>query len=126
MHTSILNSQAIYAEEKKPFFRLTFSDKNITIAVLENVQDFMKKGDTLNHCLFTNEYFKEKDSLIFSPRIDNILVETIEVSLSKMVILQCRGLKNENSKHHKVILNLMKNNLYQVQTRMKKQKQETV
>lgn len=126
MRTEILNAQEIYAEEKKPFFGLTFSDKNITIAVLENVQDFMVEGDTLSHCLFTNEYYTKKDSLILSARIEGIPVETIEVSLSKMDIVQCRGQKNKNSKHHKMILNLMNKNLYQVRSRLKKLKQETV
>ncbi len=56
--------------KKKTFFGLTFSDKNITIAVLENVQDFMKERDTVSHCLFTNEYYTKKDSLILSARIE--------------------------------------------------------
>ncbi|WP_211253759.1 PcfJ domain-containing protein [Flavobacterium daejeonense] len=46
----------------------------------------MEEGDALNNYLFTNEYFKKKDSLIFSARIDNTPIETIEVSFSKMKI----------------------------------------
>lgn len=126
MRTEILNAQQIYSEEKKPFFGLTFSNGNLTIIVLENVQDFMEEGDTLSHCIFTNKYYNKKDSLIFSARIDKIPVETIEISLSKMEIVQCRGLKNNNSKHHKMILNLMKRNLYQIRSRLKKRKPETV
>ncbi|MGM8362079.1 DUF1810 family protein [Flavobacterium sp. ARAG 55.4] len=37
-------------------------------------------------------------------------------------ILPCRGLKNKNSKHHKMILNLRKKNLYKVHSHMKKNK----
>ncbi|KDN55710.1 hypothetical protein FEM21_13120 [Flavobacterium seoulense] len=126
MRHEILKEQQLYTKQKKPFFGLSFSNENLTISLLENVQEFMEEGDTLNHCIFTNEYFKRKDSLIFSARIDNIPIETIEVSLSKMKIVQCRGLKNKNSKHHKMILNLMQKNLYQVCSRMKKNKNETV
>lgn len=90
--------------------------------VLENVSEFIEEGDSLKHCVFTNEYFKKKDSLLFSVRIDNKPIETIEVSLSKMEIAQCRGMKNNKSQHHKVILNLMKRNLYQIRSRMKKKK----
>lgn len=124
MRNEILQEQQKYSEDKNPFLGLCFSNEAITISLLENVQDFIEEGDTLNHCLFTNEYFKKKDSLIFSARIDNIPIETIEVSLSKMKIVQCRGLKNNNSKHHKMILNLMNKNLYQVRSRMKKSKND--
>ncbi|WP_409415734.1 PcfJ domain-containing protein [Flavobacterium sp. PS2] len=122
MRAEILQAQESYVEEKKQFFGLCFTNENITIKVLENVQDFLEEGDTLHHCIFTNEYFKKKDSLLFSAQIDNKPMETIEVSLSKMKVAQCRGMKNSKSKHHKIILNLMKKNLYQIRTRMKKGK----
>ena len=84
----------------------------------------MEEGDTLKHCVFTNEYFKKKDSLVFSARIDSKPLETIEVSLSKMEVAQSRGLKNNKSQHHKIIMELMKKNLYQIRLRMKKEKYE--
>lgn len=86
------------------------------------MQDFLEEGDILRHCIFTNEYFKKKDSLIFSARIDNTPVETIEVSLSKMEITQSRGMKNNKSQHHKIIMELMKKNLYQIRSRITKKK----
>ncbi|KIA95652.1 MULTISPECIES: PcfJ domain-containing protein [unclassified Flavobacterium] len=122
MRDEIQQAQEVYAEEKKHFFGISFSHENLTIKVLENVQNFMEEGDILQHCIFTNEYFKRTDSLLFSAQIDNKPIETIEVSLSKMEIVQCRGLKNSKSKHHKIILELMKKNLYQIRSRMKKQK----
>lgn len=122
MRAEIEQAQILYTQEKKQFFGLCFSEKNINITVLENVTEFMEEGDTLKHCVFTNEYFKKKDSLLFSARIHNKPVETIEVSLSKLEIAQCRGLKNNISKHHKIILSLMKKNLCQIRTRIKKEK----
>jgi hypothetical protein len=124
MRSEIEQAQALYSQEKKQFFGLSFSEANITITVLENVTDFMEEGDSLKHCIFTNEYFKKKDSLVFSARIDNKPVETIEVSLSKMEIAQCRGMKNNKSKHHKIIMELIKKNLYQIHSRKKKRKAE--
>ena len=124
MRAEIEKAQGLYAEEKKHFFGLCFSGAGITISVLENVSEFMTEGDSLRHCVFTNEYFKKIDSLLFSARIDNKPIETIEVSLSKMEIAQCRGLRNHNSKHHKAIFSLMKKNLYQIRSRMKKKKAE--
>ncbi|WET03962.1 PcfJ domain-containing protein [Flavobacterium sp. YJ01] len=120
MRTEILEAQSVYAEEKKDFFGLCFSEKNLTVSVIENVQDFMAEGDNLHHCVFTNEYYKKKNSLILSAKVDSQSVETIELSLKNMEIIQCRGLKNNASKHHKQILSLMNRNLYQIKERIKK------
>jgi hypothetical protein len=124
MRSEIEQAQITYSEEKKQFFGLCFTENNVTIKALEHVQDFLEEGDFLHHCIFTNEYFKKKDSLILSARIDNKPVETLEVSLLKMEVIQCRGMKNTNSQHHKIIMELMNKNLYQIRSRMKKNKVE--
>jgi hypothetical protein len=120
MRSEILEAQSVYAEEKKDFFGLCFSEKNLTVSVIENVQDFMEEGDNLHHCVFTNEYYKKKNSLILSAKVDSQSVETIELSLKNMEIIQCRGLRNNSSKHHEQILSLMNRNLYQIKERIKK------
>lgn len=120
MRSEIGKAQEIYTEEKKQFFGLCFSNENLSIQVLENVQDFMEEGDILSHCIFTNQYYTRKDSLILSARICNKPVETVEISLSKMKIVQCRGIKNTNSKYHSGILSLLNKNLYQIRNRMTK------
>lgn len=120
MQVEIEQAQVLYTKEKELFFGLSFSEENINIKVLENVAEFMEEGDSLKHCVFTNEYFKKKDSLLLSARIDNKPVETIEVSLSKLDIMQCRGMKNNKSHHHKIIMELMKKNLYQIRSRLEK------
>lgn len=126
MRTEIEQAQGLYYEEKKQFFGLCFSEADITITVLANVTEFMVEGDNLKHCIFTNEYFKKKDSLILSARIDNKPVETIEVSLSKMEIAQCRGMKNKASKHHRKIMSLLSKNLYQIADRLRKRKLKSI
>lgn len=80
----------------------------------------MREGDDLGHCVFTNEYYAKKDSLVLSAKVQNQSVETIEISLSRLEILQCRGMKNKPSAHHKEILKLLNENLYQIKNRMKK------
>lgn len=126
MRSEILKAQEVYAEEKKHFFGLCFKEENLTIKVLENVQEFMEEGDILHHCIFTNEYYKKKDSLILSAQIDENPVETIELSLLDMNVIQCRGMKNNNSKHHEIILELIKKNLYLVSSRIKKNQAKNI
>ncbi len=120
MRAEILKAQEVYAEEKKRFFGLCFRNENLTISVLENVQDFMEEGDNLHHCVFTNEYYKKKDSLILSAKVDDTAVETMEISLSRLEVVQCRGMKNKHTKHHEQILNLLAENFAQIKERMKK------
>jgi hypothetical protein len=120
MRSEILEAQNVYAEEKKDFFGLCFSEKNLTVSVIENVQDFMEEGDNLHHCVFTNEYYKKKNSLILSAKVDSQSVETIELSLKNMEIIQCRGFKNNASKHHKQIISLLNRNLYKIKEMVKK------
>jgi len=123
LRLEIEKAQSRYTSDKKRFFGLMFTEKELSISVIENVKDFMQEGDDLRHCVFTNEYYDKKDSLILSAKMAEKSVETIEISLSRMEILQCRGIKNNASKHHKRILSLMSKNLYQIKARMK-QKQE--
>ncbi len=124
LRLEIEKAQKRYASDKKRFFGLSFHEKDLSISVIENVRDFMQEGDDLRHCVFTNEYYGRRDSLILSAKMAGESLETIEISLSRMEVLQCRGLKNKPSKHHKKILNLLSRNLYQIRERLKKEKKK--
>ena len=122
LRSEIQQAQMIYEEQKKQFFGLEFTRDNLSISVMESVQDFLEQGDTLRHCLFTNEYHKKESSLIFSAKFENKPVETIEVAIPSLEIVQCRGNKNKESPHHKQILKLLNQNLYQIKKRLKNKK----
>lgn len=115
------SAQLIYEEEKKRFFEFKIQSKNLTIEPLKKVEDFLKDGDTLNHCIFTNEYYKEKDSLILRAVYKNEVVETIEVSLVNFQIKQARGLENKPTKHNKKIISLVEKNMNRIQNLTYKQ-----
>lgn len=114
LRQEIQENQRAYHEEKGKFLNLRFTEKDITIEPLKTVEEFMEEGDELKHCVFTNEYFKKADSLILSARIGNKPIETIQVSLENMDIVQSRGMSNMPSKHHKSILSLMKRSMPQI------------
>lgn len=124
LRQEIQQAQIGYEEQKKQFFGLEFTRENLSICVMESVHDFLEQGDMLRHCVFTNEYYKKKNSLILSARFDNKPVETIEVALPSLEVLQCRGDKNRFSPHHKQILKLLHQNLYQIKNRLKSKKEE--
>lgn len=111
----IKDQEKAYKKAKKQFFGIQFSNGKITIKVLSSVQEFINEGKALRHCIYTNEYFKEENSLILSARIDDKPIETIELSLTEMKILQARGLQNKATKYNKEIKQLVNANLHQIQ-----------
>jgi len=113
-----IDAQKEYEKQKGKFFGLRFTDGKIEVKFLETVEEFMIEGQELHHCVFVNEYYKRSDSLILSARIGNKPVETIEVSLSKLAIEQCRGLRNKATKYHKRILSLVESNINQIAQRL--------
>lgn len=115
----ITKNQRHYFKAKKQFFGLVFSEKNISINVIETVKDFLEEGCIHNHCVFTNEYYKKVNSLILSAKVNGQHAETIQISLQNLEILQSRGRGNKASKYNKDIINLVAKNLHLISARMK-------
>lgn len=115
----IAMSQKHYFKSKRQFFGLVFSEKNISINVIETVKEFLEEGIIHNHCVFTNDYYKKENCLILSAKVDGIHTETIQVSLENLEILQARGRGNKATKHHRAIVNLVAKNLHKIGARMK-------
>ena len=113
-----LENEALFREAKAKFFGLAFSDGIINIRVLESVDEIMQEGDAMHHCVFTNNYYTRPDSLILSACIDGKRLETIEVSLSRLEVLQSRGVCNKNTEYHNQILSLVNQNIPLIQKRM--------
>lgn len=103
-----------YLKEKSKFFDLEFTNGPLVIIPLKSVQEFIEEGDKLKHCVFTNRYFAKKESLVLSARINNEPIETIEIDLEKLKITQARGLKNEPTEHHDLIVQTVKKNLSKI------------
>ena len=110
--------EARFQKLKAPFFGITFTDGTIQVRVLESVQEYIEEGQALHHCVFTNEYHLKEKSLILSARIEGKRIETIEVSLETMQVIQCRGLMNQNTEYHERIIELVHQNIKQIQSRV--------
>lgn len=104
----------IYPKKRGKFFSLVISDGDLEIRVLQTVEEFMREGAEMGHCVFANAYFdlqKKPDSLILSAKASGKRVETIEVDLKSYKVVQCQGKSNQNSPYHTRILNLMSENM---------------
>lgn len=115
-----------YVERCKKFFDLEFTDGDLSIRLLQSVKEFEEEGDELNHCVFVNEYYLKKHSLIFSAKIDGKRVETIEMIIPEMVIEQSRGFKNLPTQHNERIRKLINKNIPEIRKVLKGSKPKKV
>ena len=96
-----------FRELKSKFFGIRFTDGTIQVHVLESVQEYIDEGAELHHCLFSNEYYLKENSLILSATIEGKRIETIEVSLDTLQVIQSRGVCNQNTPYHEQIVSLV-------------------
>ena len=111
-----LAKEAEYRQAKEKFFGLMFSDGLIAIHVLESVEAIITEGKVMHHCV--GGYHSKADSLILSACIDGKRIETIEVSISQLKVIQSRGVCNKNTKHHDRIVNLVNQNISLIENRL--------
>ncbi len=114
----ILKNETLYQELKSKFLGLEFSDGQLHIRVLQDVQDFYEEGKLLKHCVYTNEYFLKTDTLILSAQINGKRIETVEVSLDTLQVVQARGIFNQNTEWHDQIISLVNRNAHLIRKRM--------
>lgn len=60
------------------------------------MREFYDEGEKMHHCVYSNEYYKRDDALIFTVRQANKHLATVEVDINALRVVQCRG--NANSK----------------------------
>jgi len=100
-----------YPEMRKIFFDFFIEHQNIRIEVFKSVEQFEEEGDILKHCIFENAYYGKEDSLLLSARVDGVVIETIEIDLVDMELIQARGFDNDPSIYNKTIVRLVEENL---------------
>ena len=114
--THYLEKEEIYRREKEKFLDLQFSDGEINVHVLESVEALILEGKKMHHCVGT--YYDKEDSLILSATIDKKKTETVEVSLCKLKVTQCRGACNKNTRYHDRIVELVEQNMHLIRQRI--------
>ena len=113
-----LRKECAYHKAKAKFFGLAFSDGQIAVKVLESVKEIIMEGKAMHHCVGTNGYYKKADSLILSATIDGKRIETVEVSLSQLKVIQSRGVCNKTTEYHDRIVELVNRNMPLIQQRI--------
>ena len=108
-----------FHELKSKFFGICFTDGTIQVHVLESVQEHLEEGVSMHHCVFDNAYYLKENSLILSATIEGRRIETIEVNLDTLKVVQSRGVCNKNTEYHDQIVSLVNANRKLIRQRMR-------
>ena len=111
-----------YHKLKGKFFGIIITDGSLNIRVLESVEEFAEEGTAMHHCVWSNDYYLKRHSLILSATIDGVRIETIEVSLKTFKVVQSRGVCNSNTEYHDRIIDLVDSNMNLIRKRMRMKK----
>ena len=104
---------------KSQFFGLVISDDVISVKVLESIEEYYEEGKTQNICVFGSRYYNKPNTLILSARIGDEIIETVEVDLTTLRVVQCHGKNNRDTEYHNRIINLVNDNADQIRKRMR-------
>jgi hypothetical protein len=105
-----------FREMKARFFGIEFTDGTISVRVIESVAEMMIEGVKMHHCV--GGYHDHDDSLILSATLDGERLETVEFSLSRLMVVQCRGLCNGTTPYHRQIIDLVNRNIPAIRQRL--------
>ena len=108
-----------FIANKSKFFGLVITDEEIIIKVLESIDEYYSEGKAQNICVFGSEYYKKADTLILSARIGGEIIETVEVDLRTLKVVQCHGKYNQDTEYHERIIDLVNKNANLIGERMK-------
>lgn len=103
-----------YKNSRKKYFDLLFKSKNIEITTIKSPAQLKKESLILDHCAYNSKYHERPNSLMMTASAGDFVVETIEVCLEKIELLQVRGYNNKDSEYHAEIVKLMYKNMHRI------------
>lgn len=86
--------EAEFAKLKGKYLGLVMTDGEIVVHTLNSVAEYYEEGTRQHICVGSSSYYLKKDSLVFTAKIGNKTIATVEISLKDYSILQCRAFAN--------------------------------
>lgn len=102
---------ADYVNRCKKYFDMHITDGTISCHVLQSIQEFFEEGAAMHHCVYASKYYDKEKSLILSARINDARIETVEVDLQQMKVIQAYGACDKFTIYHDRIVNLVNDNM---------------
>ena len=100
-------STETYRQRLGAILDIELSIGNLMSRPLQDVGEFYEEGEAMSHCVYRNKYYEIEDSVIFTVRDDcNKRLATVEYSLSRGEVLQCRGRHNSKPQRYNDIIRM--------------------
>lgn len=100
--------RADYVKRLGVLLNVSLSGKNLNVRPLQSVDEFAEEGTAMNHCVFSNAYYKKDNCLILSAKDGKgKRLATVEYNIAKGTIEQCRTKGNHIPKRDAEIRTLI-------------------
>ena len=97
-----------YVKRLGVLLNVSLSGKNLNVRPLQSVDEFAEEGTAMNHCVFSNAYYKKDNCLILSAKDGKgKRLATVEYNIAKGTIEQCRTKGNHIPKRDAEIRQLI-------------------
>lgn len=107
-----LNEQdELYKAEKGKFFDTKIQDNGLLIRPLFSVSEIIQESEIMEHCVYKNNYHIKMGSLLLTAIKGDEHLETIELDIEKMQLVQVHGHKNDDTPFHNTIKKLVESNM---------------
>lgn len=94
-----------YQERWANLLSLRLQLGNIRARLLSSVEEFYEEGKAMCHCVYTNHYYRNEGSVVFTVRdVDDHRLATVEYDIVRSQVLQCRGKANAKPARYDDIL----------------------
>ena len=113
-----LENEAKFRELKGRFIGLVFTDNEIEIKTLDSVDEYYMEGSTQHICVGSSQYYLKVETLVFSARINGMIVATVEIDLKTLNVIQCRAACNKESEYQERIEKTIANHRKEIRARM--------
>ena len=106
------DAQAIaeYNERMRAYMGVCLKSGKLVITPLMTVDDVCEEGEKMHHCVFQNAYYKDRNALLMSARVDGEREETVEFNLTTGTVEQSRSYCNGRTVYHSEIITLVEAN----------------
>ena len=116
----VLGKESLYSEQKGVYVGIVLTDGNFTARVISCAREMVEEGERMHHCVA--DYIDKPDSLIFTVRdSDGRRAATVEWSIGRKEVVQCRGLQNSVPEGYDDIVKLVKSGRKQIEAARRKQ-----
>jgi len=113
-----LENEAKFRELKGRFIGLVFTDNEIEIKTLDSVDEYYMEGSTQHICVGSSQYYLKAETLVFSARINGMIVATVEIDLKTLNVIQCRAACNKESEYQERIERAIASHRKEIRARM--------